>query len=205
MSNPIQVVIVGGGYLGIWAYKFIRRGIGPMIRRGEVQVTVISPKTYHSFHGFTAEALCGIISIPNRQSPLRLAMPGAHLLRAHAERVDLSDKHVVARMVNTDKLKEVPFDHLILANGSYDVLDTVPGMRQNGWSLKEPGGVLSTRNHMLRMIELADTSDDPKQIEEALGFVVGGGGFAGVEMAANIAEMLHTMGKLYPVLTRNKP
>jgi NADH dehydrogenase FAD-containing subunit len=201
-AQPIRVVIIGAGYTGVWAYKFLRRRIGKLIKRGEVNVTVICPKNYHSFHGFTAEALTGVISIANRQSPLRLVMPGVHHLRAHAEYIDLNAHTVTVRSVTSDQIEKVPYDHLVLANGSYDAMDGVKGMRQHGWSLKEPGGVLSTRNHLIQMIEYAEA--DPKQAEEALGFVVAGGGFAGVEIAANIGEMLHDMRKLYPILQQGK-
>ncbi len=201
-AGPTRIVIIGAGYTSVWAYKFLRRGIGRLIKRGDVQVSVICPKNYHSFHGFTAEALCGILSIANRQSSLRLIMPGVRHIRAHAESVDLNAHKVIVRPVAGDLTEEVPYDHLILANGSYDVMETVPGMRQHGWSVKEPGGVLSTRNQIMQMIEYADA--DPTDADAALTFVIGGGGLAGVEMAANIAEWLHDLGKTYPLLKEKK-
>jgi NADH dehydrogenase len=54
------------------------------------------------------------------------------------------------------------------------------------------------------MIEYADVSTDAKEIEEALGFVIGGGGLTGVEIATNIVEMLHTMRQAYPVLRQKR-
>jgi NADH dehydrogenase len=203
-EKPIRIVIVGAGYASIFAYKFMRRRIGKMIKQGSVKITVICPKNYHSYHGFTAEALCGILSIANRQSPLRLIMRDAYHVRAHAEQINLDSREVTVRTVSNERIEKIPYDHLIIANGTYDIMQTVPGMHDNGWSLKEPGGVLSTRNHIVRMIEFAENCDDPKLIEEALNFVVAGGGFAGVEIAANIAEMLHDMRKLYPVLKDGK-
>ncbi len=201
-TGPTRIVIVGAGYTGVWAYKFLRKGIGKLIKRGDVEVSVICPKDYHSFHGFTAEALCGILSIANRQSPLRLIMPGVHHIRAHAESVDLEGRKVIIRTVAGELTQVVPYDHLILANGSYDVMEPVTGLRQHGWSLKEPGGVLSTRNQIMQMIEYSEA--DTTHTGEALTFVIGGGGLAGVEMAANIAEWLHNLGKLYPLLKENK-
>ena len=201
-GGPIRIVMIGAGYTSLFSYKFLRRRIGRLIKRGDVQISVICPKNYHSFHGFTAEALCGILSIANRQSPLRLIMPHARHIRAHAERVDLERQKVIIRTVAGDVVEEVPYDHLILGNGSYDMMEAVQGLREYGWSLKEPGGVLSTRNQMMQMLEYAEA--DPSHAAEALTFVVGGGGLAGVEMAANIGEWLHAMGKIYPQLKNNQ-
>jgi NADH dehydrogenase len=205
MDKPTRIVIVGGGYTGIWTYKHLRRTIGGLIKQGKVHITVIAPKPYHSFHGFTAEALCGILSIVNRQSPLRMVMPNARIVLGNAERINLAEKTVTVKLIIEDVQQDIPYDHLVLANGSYDTVESVPGMMQHGFSLKAPGGVQATRNHLVRMIEFADAIDDPQQIKEALGIVVGGGGFAGVEMAANIAEWLHDLRKIYPVLTRYSP
>src|SRR5258708_20086759 len=107
MSDPIRIVIVGAGYTGVWAYKHMAKRLRGMMRRGEVQVTVIAPKSYHSFHGFTAEALCGIISIANRQSPLRLVFSDVKVLRAHVDRVNLRDNPVIPPLVVREKLQEI--------------------------------------------------------------------------------------------------
>lgn len=203
-KQPTRIVIIGAGYAGIWTYRTLHKHLKRELRRGDVQITVICPKNYHSLHGFTAEALCGIVALSNRQNPLRLVMPGAHLVRAYAESINPASQQVTIRMVGSDERDEVPYDHLILANGSYDKLDAVRGMRQFGWSLKESGGVLSSRNHIINMLDYADAAPDPQQSAEALSFVVAGGGFAGAEIAANLAEMLKDAQKLYPMLARQR-
>ena len=103
-EQPIRVVIIGGGYTGLWGYRFIKRRIGHLLNRGTVQVTVIAPKSYHSFHGWTAESLTGIISINNRQSPLRRILTGQSLLLASVVAVDLEAKTVAAQFVSDGRI-----------------------------------------------------------------------------------------------------
>ena len=55
-SGPLHVVIVGGGYTAIWAFGALKRHLGRALRSGAVRVTVVAPKSYHSFHGWTAES-----------------------------------------------------------------------------------------------------------------------------------------------------
>jgi NADH dehydrogenase FAD-containing subunit len=204
-GQPTRIVIVGAGYTGIWSNRFLQRRLKAMIRHGEVQITVICPKNYHSLHGFTAEALCGIVAVANRQNPLRLLMRNVRLIRGYAERIDTVGQEVFVKLVGGGNTIAVAYNHLVLANGSYDAMNKVPGLYQYGYSLKESGGVLATRNRIIKMLDYADVCDDTKQITESLCFVVAGGGFCGVEIAANLAEMLHSMRKLYPVLERHKP
>lgn len=204
-QNSKKIVIIGSGYTGIWAYRFLMRRIGKQVKNGAVKVTVISPKNYHSFHGWTAESLCNIISIPNRQSPLRYVMRHAELLRAHAYDFDLAAQQVKIRYVIDEREESIPYDHLLLANGAYDALEAVQGLRIHGWSLKEPGGVLSTRNHLIKILDQAQNMNDPAKIEQLLTVVVAGGGFAGVEIASNVAELFHVWRKHYPILETHKP
>src|SRR5579871_5058933 len=159
-KHVTRIVIIGAGYTGIWTCRMLRTRIMDQIRRGEVQITVICPKNYHSLHGFTAEALCGIVALGNRQNPLRLVLRDVHLVRAYAEKIDTPHQTVTVRMVGNGRLSEVHYDYLVLANGSYDSIDAVAGMRDYGWSLKEAGGVLSTRNQIIKMLDDADACDD---------------------------------------------
>jgi len=204
-ETPTRVVIIGGGYTGLWSYRFIKRRIGHLLNRGAVQVTVIAPKSYHSFHGWTAESLTGIISINNRQSPLRRILTGQSLLLANVVSVDLEAKTVAAQFVSDGRIEHVPYDHLLIANGSYDNMESVPGLNAYGWTVKSPGGVLATRNQLLRLLETADSLTDGPEQQAWLTIVVAGGGFAGVELAAAIAEMLHVFRPFYSVLKRQRP
>lgn len=203
-DKPTRIVIVGGGYTGIWGFKFARRGLRKQMRNGNVEVTVISPKSYHSFHGWTAEALTGVISIPNRQSPLRRIFKGHTLLHASAENIDLDQQTVTIRYISDGRMEDIPYDHLLIANGSYDNMESVTGLQEFGWTVKASGGVRATRNQFIRAIEMGDSLPEGEERDKWMTVVIGGGGFAGVEIAAAIAEMYEGYEKFYNVLKSQK-
>lgn len=199
-----RVVIIGGGYTGVWGFKLAKQHLGRLIKQGEAKITIISPKTYHSFHGWTAEALTGIISIANRQSPLRRIFAGHDFRVATAESVDLARKVVKIRYLSDGREEEVPYDHLLLANGSYDNMESIDGLAQYGWSVKAQGGVSATRNQLLRLMDTADSLQAGVERDAWMTVVVAGGGFAGVEISSNIAEMFEASKRYYPVLQQKK-
>ncbi|MFZ4814561.1 MAG: NAD(P)/FAD-dependent oxidoreductase [Phototrophicaceae bacterium] len=204
-TSPTRVVIIGAGYTGIWAYKFLKARLGRKLTAGEVAVTVIASKNYHSFHGWTAESITGIISIPNRQSPVRPIYTGQTFLQATVVGVNLDQKTVSAQILSSQRVEEVPFDYLLLANGSYDNMESVPGLHDYGYTVKAHGGVATTRNQLIRVLEVGNALPAGEEQDQWMTVVVGGGGIAGVEFSANIAEMYQAYKKFYPILQRRKP
>lgn len=195
-----RIVIIGGGYTGIWGFKLLAQHLRGQLKRGEATITIICPKTYHSFHGWTAESVTGIVSIANRQSPLRRIFAGHDFRVAVAESVDLERKLVHIRYESDGRTEEVSYDHLLLANGSYDNMESIEGLAEYGWSVKAHGGVTTTRNQLLRLLDTAASLPAGATRDAWMSIVVAGGGFAGVELASNIAEMYHALKRYYPVL-----
>ena len=203
-KTPIRVVIIGAGYTGIWAFKFLQARLGNKLKNGDVKVTVIAPKNYHSFHGWTAESITGIIAINNRQSPIRRIFQGQEVLQANVVHVDVEKKFVSAQFLSDKRIEDVAFDHLVIANGSYDNMESVKGLHDYGYTVKAPGGVSATRNQLLHIIETADALDAGPEQDKWMTVVVAGGGFAGVEFSSAIAEMYEDYKKFYSVLQRRK-
>src|SRR5690606_1363316 len=57
MTRPLRVVLLGGGYVTLHAYRALARRLRPELRRGRVEVVVVSADDAHSFHGFTPEVV----------------------------------------------------------------------------------------------------------------------------------------------------
>src|SRR6476620_8209154 len=87
-THITQIVLLGGGYVTIWAYRSLVKKLGARIENGEIRITVICPEDYHLFHGWTAETITCIIQDKNRMSPLPQLMPKAVIIKGKAEQVD---------------------------------------------------------------------------------------------------------------------
>ena len=205
-SKPTRIVILGGGYVSIWAYRAMERKLRSLLRRGEVEITVVCPENYHNFHGWSAEAIGGIIGLTHRLSPLRTIFRRARLIRGRAVRVDLDERFVSVNVTGPGGRKSrVDFDHLLMGMGVRDRKEAVPGLDTRGHVFRETGGLLGFRNQVFSAVEQAESVRDPAACERLLSFVVAGGGFAGVEMCAALAEMLQVWTRHYPVLRRQRP
>jgi NADH dehydrogenase len=204
-AKPVRIVILGGGYVTVWAYRALARRLRGQLRREQVQITVVSLDNYHAFHGWTGEVLGGIIPVPHGFTALRPLLKYARFVRGEALSVDLDAQTVQVRLFGDERCEELRYDHLLFGIGSRDRQERVPGLAAHGWRVKGTGDLLALRNHLIAMMERADATDDPAARAQALSIVVGGGGFAGVEMCAAIAELLKVARRHYPVLRREQP
>lgn len=180
-----RVVLLGGGYVSLHAYGALARRLRGELRRGEVEIVVISADTVHSFHGFTGEVLAGLLPIDLTRTPLTEAMPKARVIHARVTRVSLDD-----RQVHYGVGQVVTYDALVVGTGAREPVAGLEG----ALTLRGPGDIM-------RVVERAD--DGP--------VVVIGGGLAGVELAAALADrgssvtLVHAGDALVQALRAEQP
>ncbi|WP_027483690.1 NAD(P)/FAD-dependent oxidoreductase [Deinococcus pimensis] len=180
-----HIVIVGGGYFGVDAYRAVLREARREVRRGEVRVTLVSASDHHAFHGWTGEVLGGVVRAEHVRTPLPGLVPHATFLHARAEHVELTSRSLTVRLPDHTQ-RTLTYDRLLLGMGSRDPIERVPGVREHAWRLKQSGDL---RAFHTRLHAELQTDGDPLRI------VVIGGGFAGVEMTAAIAELARDVRK----------
>jgi NADH:ubiquinone reductase (H+-translocating) len=184
-----KVVVLGGGYVAITASRKLRAAV----RRGEVDVTIVSQENYHVFHGFVGEMLTGRVSPGNILSPVRRIFAPSKVQIVSAERLDRARKTVTVRRQVDGLTYDIAYDHLLLALGSADNADAYPGLREHGFRLKTYDECFRLRNHILRMFELATVSQDAEERRRLLTFFVAGGGYAGTEIAGELADFVRIL------------
>jgi NADH dehydrogenase len=175
---PHRVVIVGGGFGGLYAAK--RLGMAPFA------VTLIDRRNFHLFQPLLYQVATGALSPGEVASPLR------YILRKHrntevlmAEATDLDT--VNRRVILSDG--EVPYDDLILATGS-----THHYFGNDQWAAVAPGlktveDATEIRRRVLLAFERAEREPDPEKRRAWLNFVIVGGGPTGVELAGALGEI----------------
>jgi NADH dehydrogenase len=178
-----RVVIVGGGFGGLFAAKFLRRT--------PVEVTLIDKTNHHTFQPLLYQMATGVLSTGAVAPPLR------QVLRKHrnvsVELADVTGFDLQARTVTAVRPLGppllVPYDSLIVAagaTGSYFGHDEfsrfAPGM-------KTVDDALELRARIFGAFEMAELEEDPEAQRVWLTFAVIGAGPTGVEMAGQIAEL----------------
>jgi len=176
-----RIVMLGGGYVTLHAYAGLMRHAAPAVRRGDVQVVVISADAAHSFHGFTGEVLAGMMPFERTRTPLTEAMPHAHVVLGRAVRVDLKRRVVHYLLADERGVRVIDYDQLVVGTGGREPAATVPGLTEHGFTLRAPGDIEALADRMQAAVE------DPGSRDHVI--LVAGGGLAGVEIAAAIAGL----------------
>lgn len=191
MAGPAKILILGGGYVAIT----LTRGLRKAMERGEVEVTVVSRENYHVFHGFVSEMMTGRIGAGQILSPIRRIFAPAKIHVGEIESIDLNGRLVRVTRHLDGRPQELHYDHLVFALGSVDHFELYPGLAEHAFRLKTYDDCFRLRNHLLSMLELAEIETDPVERRRLLTFFVAGGGYAGTEVAGELADWIRLMTK----------
>jgi NADH dehydrogenase len=182
-SNLPRVVIVGGGFAGLYA----ARGLA----HAPVQVTLIDKHNYHLFRPMTYQVATGLLSSDEIAPPLRSIFsrqPNVEVLMDEVSAVDTRNKRI--RL----KEREMAYDFLILATGIQYNYFGHPEWEQFAPGLDSIDDADRIRGNILSAFEEAENlaASGPgheEEVQQLLTFIVVGAGTAGVEMAGTMAEM----------------
>lgn len=187
MDNITQIVMLGGGYTTVWAYRSLVTKLSRAIRRGEVRIVVVCPEDHHFFHGWTAESLTGIVQNQNRMSPLAPLLSGAQLVKGKAEEINQQERLVSVRMAG-GSVRSIHYDHLVIGMGSNDSRE-IAGVERFGYQVKAHAAFVETQEEIRSIVQRAAQGSRVEAMR-LLTFTVCGGGYTGVELAANLAEFV---------------
>jgi NADH:ubiquinone reductase (H+-translocating) len=178
-----RVVIVGGGFGGLYA----ARGLN----RAPVNVTLIDKRNYHLFRPMLYQVATGLLSADQISGPLRSIL-------SHQTNVDVLMDKVIGINPNerTIRLRQraLSYDFLILATGiqyNYFGHDEwrpfAPGLESLDDADVIRGKILLAFERAEEMAYLGQAGNEA--IHRELTFVLVGAGTVGVEMASTLAEM----------------
>ena len=179
-------MLLGGGYVSLFAYRALR----PAIRAGSAQVTVLSADSHHNFHGFTGEVVAGLLPHRLTRAPLAGLMPLAEVVHGTVRRVDRSARIAVVAPADGTPDRLVGYDYLVVGAGGREPLTAIPGLVTYGYSLRAPGEFDRFLDRLDQAVRVGDT--DP--------VVIVGGGLAGVELAAAVADRFRRSRAEMPVV-----
>jgi NADH dehydrogenase len=197
MDKQVNILIIGSGYVAVWAYRSLVKKLRADIAGGSIKITVVSPYDYHSYHGWTAESLTGIIEKNNTKSSLAEIMPLAEYVKGYAEKLDTASSMLYVRL-DSNTVKCIAYDHLLLGFGAYDA-ESIEGLKQFGFRVKSPEDFDHTFSSIVNVVKWASMVD-AETAADLLRFAVAGAGMAGIEIAANLNEYIIALKDYYPRL-----
>jgi NADH dehydrogenase len=173
-----RVVVVGGGFGGLYAAR--------ALRRAPVELTLIDRRNFHLFQPLLYQVATGGLSPGDITSPLRYVLrgnPRAHVILDEVVEIDAGGRRVIGRRV------EIDYDTLILATGARHHY-----FGRGEWESRAPGlktveDAIEIRRRIFSAFEAAEIEADARRQEAWLTFVIVGAGPTGVELAGALAEI----------------
>jgi NADH dehydrogenase len=173
-----RVVIIGGGFGGLYAAL--------SLRRAPVQVTLIDRRNFHLFQPLLYQVATGGLSPADIAVPLRGVLRKQKNTRVElAEAADIDTAN--RRVILSDG--EIGYDTLIVAAGAGNHYFGHDDWQELAPGLKTVEDATQIRRRILLAFETAERTDDPSAIRRWLTFVVVGGGPTGVELAGALGEI----------------
>ena len=192
-QSPPRVVILGGGYGGVYAALELEKAA----RRGQIELSLVSKDNFFLLQPMLAEVVSGSIQPPHIVNPIRRLTRFTNFYKAEIETIDVESQHIVVRYPDHAHFHHIPYDHLVIAVGSSTDLSRLPGMAEHAFPFKTLGDAFALRTHLISVLERAEVEEDPEQKRELLTFVVVGGGYTGVELAAEINDFVREAARSY--------
>lgn len=199
MIDTPRILIVGGGYVGLYTALRLQRKVRP----GEATVTVVEPQPNMTYQPFLAEAAAGSIEARHVVVPLRRVLRGCTVITGTVTAANTRGKTVCVALAN-GATRQLNYDLLVFAPGSVSRTLPIPGLAEHGLGFKTVGEAVQLRNHVLSRLDFASSTSDPDARKRALTFVVVGGGYAGVEALAELEDMARAALRLYPNLSETE-
>ena len=181
--RPRRVVIIGGGFGGLFAAR--------ALRRAPVSVTLVDRAHHHLFQPLLYQCATGILSEGQIAAPLRSVLKQHKNVRpvmAEVTGIDADGRRLIAVRPGGGRI-EFGYDDLIVAAGMRQSYFGHDEFAQFAPGMKSISDVLTIRRRVFGAFEMAETSDDPAERRRWLTFALVGAGPTGVELAGQIREL----------------
>ena len=187
-----KVLVIGGGFGGVFAAKALERQ-----GRGKLDVELVNANNYFVFQPLLPEVAASSIHSADAVVPLRQLLRRLQVRQAEVMGIDFEQKKVIVvqgtRLVPID----LHYDEIVIALGTGVDLKRFPGLPEHALTMKDLADAHRLRTHVIGCLETADVTDDPDVKQQLLTFVVVGAGFSGVETVAEVRELVRRALKYY--------
>jgi NADH dehydrogenase len=190
-----RIVILGGGFAGVYTAKALEKSLG---RSAEFEIALVARENYFVFQPMLPEVISGTIGLTDTVSPLRRLLPRTEIHVREIESIDVERKIVTTAPGFRPHTHAISYDHLVIALGNVTDFRGLRGLPEHALPFKNLADALFLRSRVIRSLEeAAIEADDPLLRRQLLTFVVAGGGFSGVEVAAELNDFVRRVARNY--------
>lgn len=195
LQSKQRIVILGGGFAGVYTAMHLEHLLG---RGQDYEIILVNKDNYFIYQPMLAEVVGGSLSVLDTVSSLKRLLPKTTLFIREIYSIDIQSKTVVLSPKFSHATYTLAYDHLVLALGNVTDFQGIPGIHEHALPFKTLADAIAIRNRVIEVIETAASEENPELKQSLLSFVIGGGGFSGVEVAAEVNDFARKLAKEYP-------
>jgi NADH:quinone reductase (non-electrogenic) len=192
-AQRAQVVVVGGGFAGLYALRRLERLLPP----GVADLVLISPTDHLVYSPLLPDVTASTLEPRHVAVALRQVLPRTRLVLGHARSADRALHTVDVTLRERGRSRPVvvlPWDRLLLAPGSVTRQFPIPGVSEQAHGVKTLTEAVFMRDHLLTQLDIADSlPDEPAfavERRERMTVVAVGAGYTGTEVVAQTHRWL---------------
>lgn len=189
-----NVVIAGGGFGGFAAARTLER----VLPKHSARITLVTDQNFMLYTPLLPGAAAGTLEPRHVVVPLREELRGGTDLRlGRVTGADPGQKTITVETVH-GRTEVLPYDQLVVALGSVNRTLPIPGLAEHAMGFKDLPEAIRLRNHVIRTLEAAESTEDPSERAAWLSYVFVGAGYAGLEGLAELQDFTADVLDLYP-------
>ena len=188
-----NVVIAGGGFGGFFAARTLERLLPP----AAAKVTLVNDVNFLLYTPLLPGAGGGTLEPRHVVVPLREELERTEIRLGQVQSAEPDRKLLRVRSIEGHE-ELLEYDHLVVALGSVSRTLPIPGLAEHAIGFKTLPEAIALRNRVIAALEAAETLEDPEQRKAWLTFMFVGGGYGGVEGAAELQDFAADALEHYP-------
>jgi NADH dehydrogenase len=191
-----RVLIVGGGYIGMYTARHLERRLGP-----DDVITLVNPENFMLYQPFLPEVASGLIDPRAVVVPLRRVLRRTELVVGEVTSIDHGARTASVRLGGGEE-RSLGYDVVVVGAGSWSRTLPIPGLAEHAVGFKNLAEAIWLRNRVLSQLDRAAELTDPAERTAALTFVFVGAGFAGIEVLGELEDLARAAAATIPSVDR---
>jgi len=189
-----KIVILGGGFAGVECTRQLESKFG---NDPEVELIMVSEDNFLLFTPMLPQVASGMIETRHIVLPIRTICKKTKFYEGRIKNIDPFGKLVNLWGTGDKRSISIHYDFLVVALGSETNFFGMADVEKNSFTMKTLNDAVMLRNRVIDMLEQAENETNPILRKSFLNFVVAGGGFAGIETAGELMDLILDARKHY--------
>ena len=197
VKNKKKIVILGSGFAAVECARQLEAEFG---KDPGIELVMIGEDNFLLFTPMLPQVASGMIETRHIVLPIRTICKKTKFYEGRIKNIDPYGKLVTIWGTGDKRSISIHYDFLVVALGSETNFFGMADVEKNAYTMKTLNDAVMLRNRVIDMFEQAENETNPILRKSFLNFVVVGGGFAGIETAGELMDLLLDARKYYPTI-----